>query len=163
MQVEKPRVVQARPEHGARIDELEAVAFAFDPAGRRRVEQVRENEPAIVLVATIGARDVCGTVTASTFWHGRSLNVWILALAVDPRFRRRGVARRLLRALLRCGRALGATRFRLRVPVEDRAAIDLYEACGFARLLTVEDAGAPGRRSHLMVRRSHERRRRPPP
>ena len=52
-------------------------------------------------------------------------------LAVDPARRRRGLARRLLAALLRRGRELGATRATLEVGSANPAALALYRAAGF--------------------------------
>jgi len=55
----------------------------------------------------------------------------ITLVAVDPARRRQGLARQLLRGLLRQGRQLGATRATLEVGSGNPAALGLYRALGF--------------------------------
>jgi ribosomal-protein-alanine acetyltransferase len=54
-------------------------------------------------------------------------------LAVVPAFRRRGIARHLLRELLRQAQGAGAEALFLEVRASNRAARALYEAAGFCR------------------------------
>ncbi len=56
---------------------------------------------------------------------------WIATIAVDPRFRRRGAGRQLLRA---CEKKLGVARSRLTVRASNYAAISLYEKEGYAMI-----------------------------
>lgn len=53
---------------------------------------------------------------------------WIATIAVDARYRRRGVGRALLRA---CEEKLGVARSRLTVRLSNRGAISLYEKDGY--------------------------------
>jgi ribosomal-protein-alanine N-acetyltransferase len=55
-------------------------------------------------------------------------------IAVLPEYRRRGLARRLLSALLKQARLQGAERIFLEVRESNLAAIRLYEAAGFQQL-----------------------------
>lgn len=55
----------------------------------------------------------------------------ISLVAVDPRHRRQGLGRRVLRQLLSSGRALGAERATLEVSADNPAAQALYAASGF--------------------------------
>jgi ribosomal-protein-alanine N-acetyltransferase len=53
---------------------------------------------------------------------------WIATIAVDPRYRRRGIGRALLRA---CEERLGVPRSRLTVRISNQAAIAMYEKEGY--------------------------------
>lgn len=53
---------------------------------------------------------------------------WIATIAVDPRYRRRGIGRALLRA---CEAKLGVPRSRLTVRISNQAAISMYEKDGY--------------------------------
>ena len=54
---------------------------------------------------------------------------WIATIAVDSRFRRRGIGRALLRA---CEAKLGVPRARLTVRISNQTAIAMYEKEGYA-------------------------------
>ncbi len=56
----------------------------------------------------------------------------VFAMRTDPRFRRRGLARRVLSALLADAAASGATRAWLQVEADNAGAIALYAAAGFS-------------------------------
>jgi ribosomal-protein-alanine N-acetyltransferase len=60
----------------------------------------------------------------------------VLTLAVDPDFRRRGLARSLLEAAMIGAKAAGAEAMFLEVAADNAAAIGLYEQAGFARVGT---------------------------
>jgi ribosomal-protein-alanine N-acetyltransferase len=53
---------------------------------------------------------------------------WIATIAVDPRYRRRGIGRALLHA---CEAKLGVSRSRLTVRLSNQAAISMYEKDGY--------------------------------
>lgn len=143
MHLEEIRVHQARREHAAAIEHLELETLAVDPLRLAEAAFARKHEPVITLVALRRGR-VAGYVTASAGWHGRSLNLWLLALAVDPAERRRGVGKSLLGALLEAGRGLGATRLRLSVRPENLPALALYRGFRFRVLARTPDALGPG-------------------
>lgn len=54
---------------------------------------------------------------------------WVSTIAVDPRYRRRGVGRALLHA---CEDRLGVPRSRLTVRISNNVAISMYEKEGYA-------------------------------
>jgi ribosomal-protein-alanine N-acetyltransferase len=54
---------------------------------------------------------------------------WVATLAVDPRYRRRGIGRALLQA---CESRLGVPRSRLTVRISNQTAISMYEKEGYA-------------------------------
>ena len=133
---------KARRQHGAEIEALELATLALDPVRLAEAAFARMHEPLIALVA-LRAGAVAGYVTATTSWNGRSLNLRLLALAVAPSERRRGIGRRLLGAVLEAGCALGATRLRLCIAEENAPARALYAALGFRELARTPDgAGA---------------------
>jgi ribosomal-protein-alanine N-acetyltransferase len=75
---------------------------------------------------------------------GSGPEVELLLLAVLPAWRRRGIARHLLFALLREAAAAGATRALLEVAAANRAAIACYAAAGFTPCGRRRDYYAPG-------------------
>ena len=54
---------------------------------------------------------------------------WIATIAVDPRYRRRGIGRALLHA---CEAKLGVPRSRLTVRISNQVAISMYEKEGYS-------------------------------
>ena len=56
---------------------------------------------------------------------------WIATIAVDPRYRRRGIGRALLKA---CENQLGVPRSRLTVRMSNLGAIQLYEQDGYVSI-----------------------------
>ena len=68
----------------------------------------------------------------------------VLALAVGPRFRRRGVASALFEAARRAAAAGGARRLFLEVAVDNEGARQFYAACGFKEVGRRRDYYCPG-------------------
>lgn len=75
-----------------------------------------------------------GTVVGYLGAHNVFGDVSVTNIAVDPAFRRRGVASSLLSELLSCAHDEGASRVLLEVRVSNDAALRLYEKAGFRRL-----------------------------
>jgi len=61
--------------------------------------------------------------------HPREGWGWIATIAVDPRYRRRGIGRALLHA---CEAKLGVPRSRLTVRISNEVAISMYKKDGYA-------------------------------
>jgi len=150
--MEEPHIETAKPGHRAQIDLLEDRSLHYSPIDRARCAYVREQTPAVVLVATIEGDRVCGYVTVSRVKNGRSQNLWIVAQAVDPALQRLGIGRMLVREVLARAKSAGVSRVRLRVPCDNRPAIALYERCGFRKQLRVPDAFGPRHPGYVMVR-----------
>lgn len=74
---------------------------------------------------------VVGMVTAVDYVHpDKARQLWINELGVATAYRRRGIARQLLRAMLRHGRMLGCTEAWLGTEHDNYAARGLYEDAG---------------------------------
>lgn len=80
------------------------------------------------------AADVDGNVVGYLGAHNVFGDVSVTNIAVDPAYRRQGVATTLLNALLKSAKEEGASRVLLEVRVSNEAAITLYEKAGFRRL-----------------------------
>jgi ribosomal-protein-alanine N-acetyltransferase len=96
--------------------------------------------PELFFVAQIGSR-IAGYSIARIDWRGGDLE----SIAVDPRFRSRGVAQALLATLIDKLRAQGVRALRLMVSVENESALRFYRRSGFVRIRRVKEYYGPGR------------------
>jgi N-acetylglutamate synthase len=114
------------------LDETFAAVFAAtapDPGDARERLQTLARIPrprAFARAEVNGEAAAIGAAAAEGQWCG------VFAMRTDPRFRRRGLARRVLDALLAACAAAGARRAWLQVEADNPGAIALYEAVGFA-------------------------------
>jgi GNAT superfamily N-acetyltransferase len=106
-------------------------------------EQVAQHR--LGVAAAIDGDRVCGLVTTTvmpaslmlgTFW-------WIRDLYVAPPFRRRGVARALLRHVIAHARAAGALRVSLQTEAGNGPALTLYADAGFRPVTGLELLSLP--------------------
>ena len=86
-----------------------------------------ERDPELSLVACAGD-EIVGTVLGG--YDGR--RGYIYHLGVLPRFRRQGIARRLVTEVAKRLTALGCSKFNLSVDPNNAGAIVFYESLGFA-------------------------------
>jgi [ribosomal protein S18]-alanine N-acetyltransferase len=93
-------------------------------------KELQSPEEVIMLVARSdpGGRAVAGFIVSRLI--GSELHVY--NMAVRPELRRRGVAARLLRAVLEWGQLKGGSLAFLEVREGNSAAQELYRSCGFA-------------------------------
>lgn len=108
-----------------RLALLEARCFSI-PWSRGMLEDELSNDRALYLVAESTGRITGYAGAWIVFDEGHITNV-----AVDPDFRRSGIGRRLLSALLEGLAGAGVTAATLEVRRGNRPAISLYEAFGF--------------------------------
>jgi ribosomal-protein-alanine N-acetyltransferase len=109
------------------IYEIETRSFPTHWSYRVLRDEVRRARPqSRVFVARCADRVVGFTI----FWIVVD-EAHILNFAVHPAYRRLGIARRLLHAILSDGRRLGLVRATLEVRVSNVAAIQLYKDAGF--------------------------------
>jgi GNAT superfamily N-acetyltransferase len=105
------------------------------------------SEIPIGLVAVDGDRPIGTVRLLSTSVHSHShLEPWIGGLYVEPRWRHRGVASRLIDAALETAGSIGVTRVYIGVA----AARDFYERSGWAYL---EDGDALGEKVMIFSKR----------
>ncbi len=121
-----------------RVVEIERASFGKDawPA-EWFVEYWREN-PELFLVARLSRRVVGYSITRMN-WRGAELE----SIAVDPRFRGRGVAQALLDATVARLKGVGA--LRLMVSTANTPALRFYRQYGFVRTRLVKGYYGAGR------------------
>ena len=137
-----------------RVLEIERASFGRDAWPEDAfLEYWREN-PNLFLIARLGRR-IAGYSITRTTWRGAELE----SIAVDPRYRARGVAQALLDATV--ARLENASTLRLMVGTDNEAALGFYRQYGFARARLVKRYYGPGRDAWRMRLNLTERRSRP--
>lgn len=91
-------------------------------------------------MARLGRR-IAGYSVARIDWRGGDLE----SIAVDPRYRGRGVAQALLNATIRDLRSQRIGALRLMVSVKNESALRFYLRAGFVRVRRVKDYYDTGR------------------
>lgn len=115
-------------DHVSQIAQLEAQCFS-DPWSEKSVASELENPLSLWLVAEEDGR-VCGYVGSQTVLDESDM----MNVAVDPRFRRQGIARTLIETLIAELSKMGSRCLRLEVRVSNENARALYERMGFQQL-----------------------------
>lgn len=121
-------ITKMRREHVSQVAELEKVCFS-DPWSEKSVASELENELALWLVALEGDT-VAGYVGSQTVMGETDM----MNIAVAPAFRRKGIARALIQALLRELARQGSRCLTLEVRASNAPARALYESLGFAQV-----------------------------
>jgi ribosomal-protein-alanine N-acetyltransferase len=119
----------ARPSDLGAIDRIERASFG-NPWPLDAYAQEIERDHGILEVASIRGEGIVGFSCA---WHVAD-EAHLLRIATAPRFRRRGIGRDLLSAVVARARAAACGRITLEVASANGAAIHLYEAYGFAEI-----------------------------
>jgi ribosomal protein S18 acetylase RimI-like enzyme len=103
-------------------------AFGADADARERLAALARIPPprGFALIRVDGAPAAVGACAIEREWAG------IIGMRTAPAFRRRGLARRIFRALTAFAAASGARQGYLQVDQDNASAIALYEAEGFA-------------------------------
>ncbi len=83
----------------------------------------------------------------------RAYEARILALAVDPEWRRRGIGKRLTAEFLETFERYGVRTVTLEVRVSNEPAIELYRSMGFDPKGVLEDYYGDGEDAYVMIRR----------
>jgi ribosomal protein S18 acetylase RimI-like enzyme len=110
---------------------VEHSSFAHDEAfTRRQIHALVRSSRAVCRVATIDG-EVAGWCAGLTRRHARGLTGRIYTLAVLPKFRGRGLARKLLDATLAELKERGTRSVYLEVEATNAAALELYARMGF--------------------------------
>ena len=112
---------------------LETACFSHPWTRAQISEEVGAGRPGAVLVLRAVGRAGHGELCAACAYRVVVDEMQILDVAVDPAWRRRGLARFLLRVAFRRAAAAGARTALLEVRAGNREALRLYESLGFAR------------------------------
>lgn len=121
-------IEQMRNRHVPQVAALEAVCFS-DPWDEKSVASELTNDLSLWLVA-VEADAVIGYVGSQTVLGETDM----MNLAVCPAFRRQGVARALVEALIDALREQGSHCLTLEVRASNTPAIALYSRLGFAQV-----------------------------
>lgn len=114
------------------VDLVGRVARAvFDGPVRPEWSRAFLEDPRHHLIVAIDADQVVGFVSAVDYLHpDKAPELWVNEVGVAPPYRRRGVGRRLLRAMLDHARAIGCVEAWLATEKDNVAARQLYESLG---------------------------------
>ena len=141
------RIVPFRPRHLERILQIERASFGAEAWPRKYFRELYGDCRHFFIVAKVSGRIVGYAVACA-----EKRDADIASLAVDPDYRRRGVADRLLRHTLRALGAAGVRRVELMVRPENTAGAQLYRSLGFRRVRREPGYYEDGGDAFLMVR-----------
>ena len=122
------RIIPMNKDHVSQIAQLEAQCFS-DPWSEKSISSELENPLSLWLVAEENGR-VWGYVGSQTVLDESDM----MNVAVDPGFRRQGIARALIETLIAELSKMGSRCLRLEVRVSNENARALYERMGFQQL-----------------------------
>lgn len=121
-------ITNMKPEHVPQVARLEQQCFA-DPWSERSVGSELENPLSLWLVALEGEQ-VVGYVGSQTVLEETDM----MNIAVSADFRRKGIARALIEALVEKLREKGSHCLTLEVRISNIPALRLYEYMGFTQV-----------------------------
>ena len=121
-------IEQMQERHVPQVAQLEKLCFN-DPWSERSVASELTNPLSLWLVATEGDR-VAGYVGSQTVIDETDM----MNVAVDPEFRRQGIAENLVMELIGVLREKGSRCLTLEVRASNEPAITLYEKLGFSQV-----------------------------
>lgn len=122
------RIVKMGAEHVPQVARLERLCFS-DPWSEKSIASELQNPLSLWLVAEEDER-VLGYVGSQTVLGESDM----MNVAVAPAFRRRGIARALIEALISALAAGGSRCLKLEVRASNESARSLYESMGFQKL-----------------------------
>jgi [ribosomal protein S18]-alanine N-acetyltransferase len=125
----RPRVTLFRLEQMDRILEIERAVFPGEAYDREIFLDLYGQSKPFFLVARVGRRIVGYAVSAVARGRGE-----IVSIGVDPRRRREGIGKALMRRSLRTLAMAGVRTVSLAVRVDNLAAIEFYRGFGFKRI-----------------------------
>lgn len=122
------KIVKMSAAHVPQVARLERLCFC-DPWSEKSIASELQNPLSLWLVAQEDGR-VLGYVGSQTVLDESDM----MNVAVDPEFRRQGIARALIEALIAALAEGGSRCLRLEVRVSNESARSLYERMGFRKL-----------------------------
>lgn len=141
------QIVPFRARQLERIARIERASFGKEAWPRTYFLELHRDCRDFFFVAKISRR-IAGYAVACT----ESPNAEIVSLAVDPDYRRRGVASALMRHVLRELRTARLPRVDLMVRIGNTGAVRLYRSLGFRRVRAVPGYYEDGGDGILMTR-----------
>jgi [ribosomal protein S18]-alanine N-acetyltransferase len=123
-----------------RVIEIERECFGKDAWPERAFVAYLRESPELFFVARY-ARRIAGYSIAQINWRGAELE----SIAVDPRFRGRGIAQALLDATVTSLKSRGVRALRLMVSIDNPSALRFYRRYGFVRMRLVKRYYGAGR------------------
>lgn len=144
------RIAHMTSEHVPQVAALEKVCFS-DPWSEKSVASELENSLSCWLVALDG-ETVAGYVGSQTVMDETDM----MNIAVHPDFRRQGVARALILALIRELKKRGSHCLTLEVRASNDPARALYESLGFAHVGTRRNYYQNPKEDALILRKEWE-------
>lgn len=130
-----------------RVLRIEQSSFGAEAWPRQLFLELFDDCSELFVVAKLGGRIAGYMVTCVAKRQAE-----IVSLAVDPRYRRRGVADALMRHTLRALGKAGVRRAKLMVRTGNTAGVELYLALGFRRVRLVRRYYEDGGDGVLMAR-----------
>jgi [ribosomal protein S18]-alanine N-acetyltransferase len=123
-----------------RVAEIERVSFGKDAWQTELFLDYWRLTPELFLIAKDSNR-IAGYSITRTDWRGAELE----SIAVDPRYRGRGVAQALLQSTIAKLRSERAGALRLMVSTANESALRFYERFGFTRVKRIKRYYGSGR------------------
>ena len=151
-----PEEIEIGPARFEEVDalvQLEREVFGEGLAiTRRQMRYLLRTPRALAAAARTAGGRVVGWAIVLMRRHREGQSARLYSLAVDPRFRGRGVGRRLVCSLLDAAASLGVKRIFLEVAEENEAARRLYERLGFVTVATLPNYYGQGRHGRRMLK-----------
>ena len=144
-------VAKMKPQHVPQVAALEKICFC-DPWSEGSIASELENPLSRWLVALEGEQ-VLGYVGSQTVLDESDM----MNLAVDPAFRRRGIARALVCALIEQLRKMGSRCLTLEVRASNESAQALYACLGFVQVGRRKNYYLNPREDALILRKEWEK------
>jgi ribosomal-protein-alanine acetyltransferase len=126
--IDQLRIRTATPGDIDALDRIESRSFTRDRFPRRNLRRVLKSPATLILIAELAGAPA--GYAMALFRKGASV-ARLYSIAVDPDFRGRGLAEKLLAEAARQAAKRGARRLRLEFRPSNSAAQRLYERAGF--------------------------------
>jgi len=136
--------------------DLEAIfaldEVCFEPPFRfsaRAMKQFAEARNALTVIAENETGEIAGFCIGHVERAGKGLRAYVVTLDVAPDYRRRGLARQMLRRIEQQTIASGCNSIELHVSVDNEGAIAFYEREGYVRSHIVKSFYGLGRHAYV--------------